>query len=87
MPVWKSHGHGASYFIGGHFNFGELGFGGPWVSAVSALVFFNHSLIREDFFYFDADVNFLFVLTVLPNICARTEVAMDSCILYSHYFF
>ena len=26
-------------FWGGRFNFGEVGLGGPWVSAVSALVF------------------------------------------------
>ena len=31
-------GHGASCFSRGPVNFGEVGFSGPWVSAVSALV-------------------------------------------------
>ena len=38
LPVRQGHGHGASYFSRGRFNFGEVGFGGPWVSAMSALV-------------------------------------------------
>ena len=38
LPIGQGHGHDASYFMRGFFNSGEVGFGGPWVSAVSALV-------------------------------------------------
>ena len=42
LPVREGHGHGASCFSRRGLTFGEVGFGGPWVSAVFALVF-NHT--------------------------------------------
>ena len=41
----QSHGHGATCFSRRPFNFGDVGFGGPWVSAVSALVYLENGVL------------------------------------------
>ena len=45
LPVRQSHGHGASCLMWGPLTSGEVGFGEPWVSAVSALVFVDIYLL------------------------------------------
>ena len=62
---------------GGYFNSGEVGFCGPWVSAVSALVPFPFPVVIKDFFYTcqpGADENKNTILYLSTNRCSQPLV-------------